>query len=246
MDVNGIGLVPAFFAGAVSFLSPCVLPLVPAYVSFIAGESLDRLTGDEARERRAAVLLPSALFVLGFSTVFVLLGASATAIGDLLFRHRGTLETVAGAIVVLFGLAMTGLLRLPVLQRDLRFHPGLPGGRPAAAYVLGAAFGFGWTPCIGPILGGVLALAAVGDTVSGGMVLLAVYSLGLGVPFLLAAGFTGFFLRNMRGLGRFGRGLQTVAGLVLVAMGLAMLTGHLSGFAFWLLETFPFLNETVR
>ena len=243
MDVGGIGLVPAFLAGVVSFLSPCVLPLVPAYVSYVAGESID---GPGDGTRRAAVLSSSALFVLGFSTVFVLLGASASAAGDLLFRHRDTLETVAGVVVVLFGLATAGLFRPAILQRDLRFHVDLPGGRPAAAWVLGAAFAFGWTPCIGPILGGILAMAAVGDTVSGGAILLAVYSLGLGVPFLLAAGFTGTFLRRMRGLGRFGRGLQAGAGLVLVAMGVAMLTGRLSEAAFWLLETFPFLNATLR
>jgi cytochrome c-type biogenesis protein len=246
MEINGIGLLSAFFAGIVSFLSPCVLPLVPAYVSFIAGESLEDLTGDGDRKRRVATLWLSLLFVFGFSTVFILLGASATALGDLLFQYRGILETIAGVVVILFGLVMIGIDRLPLLQRDLRFHLNIPGGRPVAAYVVGAAFGFGWTPCIGPILGGILTMAAVSDTVASGMALLAIYSLGLGVPFLLAAGFTGFFLRHMRGLGRFGRRLQIAAGVVLVLMGLAMLTGYLSEFAFWLLETFPFLNETVR
>jgi len=246
MEIHGIGLLSAFIAGVISFLSPCVLPLVPAYVSFIAGESLETLTDEAQRRTRATALLLSLLFVLGFSTVFILLGASATAVGELLFQVRGTLEMVAGIIVIAFGLVMMGLFRLPVLQRDLRFHLDMPGGRPVAAYVLGAAFGFGWTPCIGPILGGILTIAAVSDTVSGGMALLAIYSLGLGVPFLLAAAFTGTFLRHMRGMGRFGRRLQIAAGAVLVLMGVAMVTGYLSTFAFWLLETFPFLNETVR
>ncbi|MBN35715.1 MAG: cytochrome C biogenesis protein [Rhodospirillaceae bacterium] len=246
MEIHGIGLLSAFVAGVVSFLSPCILPLVPAYVSFLAGESLDTLKSDAQRSKRVAILLLSLLFVLGFSTVFILLGASATAVGELLFQYRGILETVAGVIVVLFGLVMMGLFRLPVLQRDFRFHLNIPGGQPAAAYVLGAAFGFGWTPCIGPILGGILTMAAVSSTVTGGMVLLAIYSAGLGVPFLLAAGFTGFFLRHMRGLGRLGRNLQIAAGVILVLMGVAMITGYLSAFAFWLLETFPFLYETVR
>jgi cytochrome c-type biogenesis protein len=241
MEISGIGLLSAFLAGLVSFLSPCVLPLVPAYVSYIAGESLEDLTGDTSGRQRMTVMLLSLLFVLGFSTVFVLMGASATAVGDLLLRYRHILETAAGVVVILFGLVMIGLVRFQGLQRDLRFHLNLPGGQPIGAYVLGAAFAFGWTPCIGPVLGGILAIAAVGSTVSGGMILLGVYSLGLGVPFLIAAAFTGFFLRHMRGLGKVGRQLQIAAGVVLVLMGIAMVTGYLSAFAFWLLATFPIL-----
>ncbi len=241
MEISGIGLLSAFLTGMISFLSPCVLPLVPAYVSYIAGVSLEDLTGEASRRQRMTVMLLSLLFVLGFSTVFILMGASATAVGDLLLRYRHILETVAGAVVILFGLVMIGLVRFQGLQRDVRFHLNLPGGQPIGAYVLGAAFAFGWTPCIGPVLGGILAIAAVGSTISGGMILLGVYSLGLGVPFLLAAAFTGFFLRHMRGLGKVGRRLQIAAGIVLILMGLAMITGHLSTFAFWLLATFPIL-----
>ena len=246
MEIGGIGLVSAFLAGVASFLSPCVLPLVPAYVSYVAGESLESLSGEGSARRRTAVLRLSALFVLGFSCVFIALGAGATALGELLFEHRIALERIAGGVIVLFGLVTMGVFRFAILQRDLRFHLAISGGRPAAAWVLGAAFGFGWTPCIGPILGGILTLAAVADTVGAGVALLAVYSLGLGVPFMLAAAFTGALLRHGRGLGLVGRRLQLAAGAVLVAMGLAMLTGQLSTFAFWLLETFPFLAGTLR
>ena len=239
VDIHGIEVSAAFAAGVVSFLSPCVLPLVPAYVSYIAGVSVDDLAREEESDRRPAILMLSVMFVLGFSTVFVLLGAGATAAGEFLLRHSIVLLDIAGVIVILFGLAMMGVLRLPALQRDMRFHPAVAGGRAGGAYVLGAAFGFGWTPCIGPILGSVLAIAAVNSTVSGGVVLLAIYALGLGLPFLAAAAFTGLFLRHRRGLGRFGHSLQVVSGAVLVAMGIAMLTGWLSRVAWWLLEAFP-------
>lgn len=237
MEIGGIGLAAAFVAGVVSFLSPCVLPLVPAYLSYVAGESLR----GEGGRGKAAMLAASLVFVLGFTTVFVAMGAGATAAAGLLLAHRGALEIAAGAVVAIFGLAL--MLPLSPLQRELRFHPALPGGRMGAAYVLGAAFAFGWTPCIGPILGAILALAATGESVSGGAALLAVYALGLGVPFLLAAAGTDALAARLRGLGRLGRHLQIAAGAVLVAMGAAMATGRLSGFAFWLLEAFPFLSR---
>ena len=239
VDIHGIALSAAFAAGVVSFLSPCVLPLVPAYVSYIAGVSVDDLAREEESGRKMAVLVPSGMFVLGFSTVFVLLGAGATAAGEFLLQHSILLLELAGIVVIFFGLAMMGLVRLPFLQRDMRFHPALAGGRAGGAYLLGAAFGFGWTPCIGPVLGSVLAVAAVNHTVSGGIALLAVYAMGLGLPFLAAAAFTGFFLRHRGGLGRFGHRLQIASGAVLVVMGIAMLTGHLSRVAWWILETFP-------
>jgi cytochrome c-type biogenesis protein len=238
-DLSGIGIGGAFLGGLVSFLSPCVLPLVPAYVSYIAGESLEDLTGQAAARRRVAAVLLSVFFVLGFSTVFVLMGASATAIGDLLLTYRYELSYVAGAVVIVFGLFMMGVLRIGWFDRDVRLHINVPGGRPVAAYALGAAFAFGWTPCIGPVLGAILALAATTSTVGQGMALLAIYSLGLGLPFLVAAAFTDVFVKRLKGLGRWGRRFQFVAGLILVVMGIAMVTGYISDFAFWLLETFP-------
>ncbi len=242
MDISGVAVLAAFVAGLISFLSPCVLPLVPAYVSFIAGESLEDLVERPKRQTRFAAVSLAALFVAGFSTIFVILGASATLMGDLLRAHLYELNIAAGIVVILFGLVMMGALRLAPLQRELRFHSMLPGGRPVGAYILGAAFAFGWTPCIGPVLASILAVAATSATVGGGIALLAIYSIGLGVPFLIAAGFTGAFLRHSRGLGRFGRSLQIAAGVVLVLMGIAMLTGYLSDLAFWLLATFPILQ----
>ncbi|MEQ9641412.1 MAG: cytochrome c biogenesis protein CcdA [Alphaproteobacteria bacterium] len=241
-ELSNIGIVTVFVAGAISFLSPCVLPLVPGYVSYIAGRSL----GDAELPHAAATKLPalglSLLFVLGFSSVFVSLGASATAIGQLLLQYRYETNLVGGAIIIVFGLFMTGLLPLSWMQREFRFHTAILGGRPLGAYVLGLAFGFGWTPCIGPVLGAILTVSATSATVTQGVGLLAIYSLGLGLPFLLAAGFTGAFLARMRVMRRFGRHLQLLAGLVMVAMGVAMMTGYLSAFSFWLLETFPELG----
>ena len=238
-EISGIGIGGAFLGGLISFLSPCVLPLVPAYVSYIAGETLEDLTGPTAARRRAAAVLLSLFFVFGFSTVFVLMGASATAIGDLLLTYRYELSYVAGVFVIVFGLFMMGVLPIGWFNRDVRLHLNVPGGRPVAAYALGAAFAFGWTPCIGPVLGAILALAATTSTVGQGMALLAVYSLGLGLPFLVAAAFTDVFVKRLKGLGRWGRRVQVVAGLILVIMGIAMVTGYISDFAFWLLGAFP-------
>ena len=232
-------LLSSFVAGVVSFLSPCVLPLVPGYVSYIAGQSLDHPASPAAARGGLAPLRLSICFVFGFSTVFVILGASATALGKLLLAHRYEANLVAGACVILFGLLMMGLVRWPWLQRDFRLHLDLPGGRPAAAYGLGLAFAFGWTPCIGPVLGAILTASAVSATVSQGVVLLSVYSLGLGIPFLAAALFTDRLFGRLRRWGRAGRLLQIGAGGVVVAMGLAMLTGQLTAFSYWLLETFP-------
>jgi cytochrome c-type biogenesis protein len=182
--------------------------------------------------------------VLGFSTVFIAFGASASALGQLLLRYRYELNLVAGAIVILFGLLMLGVLGRAVwTQREYRFHPHLLGGRPVGAYVLGLAFAFGWTPCIGPVLGSILTLSASADSIRAGVTLLGVYSLGLGVPFLVAALFMRRLSKALARLRRAGRVLHIAAGLVLVAMGIAMMTGQLMTFSFWLLQTFPSLGR---
>lgn len=242
MELSTTGMMAAFAAGTISFLSPCVLPLVPGYVSYIAGHSVvDRSDGGAAILRIQAVAL-SLCFVLGFSTIFVLLGASATALGQLLLSYRHELNIIGGAIVIGFGLFTLGFLRPIWLLRDLRFSAPPVGGRPFAAYVLGMAFAFGWSPCIGPILGAILTLSAASTTVANGVALLGVYSLGLGVPFLLAAAFTDSLMARLKSIGRAGRILQLVAGGVMIVMGAAMITGHLSTFSFWLLDTFPALS----
>lgn len=243
LEISNIGLLTAFAAGAISFLSPCVLPLVPGYVSYVAGRAKaeDRDAGALALRLPAVGL--SVCFVIGFATVFVLLGASATVLGQLLLTYRYELNLVGRAVVVLFGLFLIGLVRPPWLMREFRFHAAIPGGRPASAYLLGLAFAFGWTPCIGPIWGAILTVSAASATVSGGVALLGVYSLGLGVPFMLAALFTDGLMARLKTIVRIGRLLQLAAGAVLILMGIAMMTGQLSAFSYWLLDVFPALGN---
>ena len=243
-----IGYASAVGAGAISFLSPCVLPLVPPYLCYMAGVSVDQFRGGEGRgaveqPARAALLASSAAFVLGFTTVFVALGAGASTVGGLLRAWQQELAVVAGILIVVMGLNFLGVLKIPLLSREARFQPG---GKPAsalAAYVMGLAFAFGWTPCIGPVLGPILTLAGGRETVGEGAALLAAYSLGLGIPFLVAALFSGAF---MRFLGRFrvhlGR-VEKVMGGMLVVAGLLFLTGGIQTASYWLLETFPALGR---
>jgi cytochrome c-type biogenesis protein len=236
-ELSLIGLLTAFAAGVISFLSPCVLPLVPGYLSFVAGTSLENLRDGAAPRARSLIL--AATFVLGFTAVFVALGASATALGSVLLSYKLQLGVIAGVIVILFGLHLLGLTPLRLMNQEARFYIEKGGGHAASAFLLGLAFAFGWTPCIGPVLGAILTLSASTADVAEGSLLLAVYSLGLGVPFLLAALFTGTLLARLRALGRVGRNLQRAAGGLLVAMGLLMVTGRLEVLAYWLLETFP-------
>lgn len=242
MEISTSAITAAFAAGTISFLSPCVLPLVPAYVSYIAGQSIAHPTTSRALIARLQAVALSACFVLGFTTIFVILGASATALGEALISYKYELNVVGGAIVIGFGLFTIGLLRPSWLQREIRFSLIFPGGRPIAAYALGIAFAFGWTPCIGPMLGTILTVSAASATVAKGIAFLAIYSLGLGVPFLLAAALTDGLLTRLRSISRVGRILQQFAGGVMVLMGVAMITGYLSIFSFWLLETFPLLS----
>ena len=235
-SLSGIGLLTSFGAGVISFLSPCVLPLVPGYVSYVAG---DALTGEPVKPLAALGL--SLFFVFGFSTVFVILGASATTIGQLLLSYRQEENLVGGAVVLLLGAFMMGLAKLSWLQREFRLHLNVGGGRPVTAYIIGVAFAFGWTPCIGPVLGAILTTSAVAATVPQGIILLGFYSLGLGLPFLAAAVFTDSLMLRQRGLRRLGRNLQLGAGAVVAGMGIAILTGELTSFSHWLLDTFPIL-----
>jgi cytochrome c-type biogenesis protein len=237
--------IPAvFLAGIISFLSPCVLPLVPPYLCYLGGTTLDQLTGDEQVPAGlyGRVVGFSMIFVLGFGTVFVLLGASASAIGQLLVGHLDILAKIAGAVIIVMGLHFLGVFKLGVMFKDTRYPGTISGGSAIGAYVMGAAFAFGWTPCIGPVLAAVLFVAASEETVFRGMGLLAIYSLGLGVPFVAAA----FAVRPfMRFLSRFRRHLgvvEKVMGGLLVIAGILFITGSMSRFSFWLLETFPALG----
>ena len=241
LESGSIGFATAFAAGVISFLSPCVLPLVPGYLSYVAGTSLETLR--DRRSARLELLGYAACFVLGFSAVFVAFGASATALGGLLLSWRYELGIVAGVIVLLFGLHMAGLLPIHLLEREARFHAEIKGGRVVGAFLLGLAFAFGWTPCIGPVLGVILTMSASSANLATGTALLAVYSLGLGLPFLLAALFTDVLLERLRQLARTGRQLQRVSGILLAVVGVLMITGQLEAMAYWLLETFPALGR---
>lgn len=247
MSIAEISLFSALLAGALSFLSPCVLPLVPPYLCYMAGISVDQFRGEASANTggatRRAVLSAAVFFTLGFATVFVALGAGASSIGVLLRQHLDLLSKIGGLIIIIMGLNFLGVFRIGFLSREARFQGG---GKPATlpgAYVMGLAFAFGWTPCIGPVLGAILGVAASRDTVGDGALLLAVYSLGLAVPFWIAAGFSGAF---MRFLSRFRRHLgivEKVMGVLLILTGLAFMFGLVSMVAIWFQQTFPILMQ---
>jgi cytochrome c-type biogenesis protein len=243
-ELSGIGILSAFGAGVISFLSPCVLPLVPGYLSYIGGQSLDEMRASGVTSKETMIILGLSLcFVLGFSTVFIVFGASATALGQFLLRYRYEVNIIGGGIIIVFGLFMTGVMKASLLQREFRFYHHLPGGKAVSSYLLGLAFAFGWTPCIGPILGAILTVSATSGMVSSGTALLAIYSLGLGVPFVLAALFTEQFLHHAGRFRRHGPLIHKIAGGIMIIMGIAMITGYLSRFALWLLEVFPWLGQ---
>ena len=240
MDVTYIG---ALLAGLISFLSPCVLPLVPPYLCFLGGTTFEQMTGegDAAQGVNARVVLASISFVLGFTTVFVMLGATATFIGQLVAENLGLLAKIAGIAIIVVGLHFLGLFKIPFLYREFRHNSlAAPVGL-VGAYLVGIAFAFGWTPCIGPVLAAILAVAAAEETVGAGVRLLVIYSLGLGIPFILAAfafrPFMGFLQRFRRHLGA----VEKVMGGMLVVTGVMFLTGTMTVIALWMLELFPSL-----
>ena len=238
-----VSLLAALLAGLVSFLSPCVLPLVPPYLVYLAGASLERLADGEGEPRaRRKTVGAAALFVCGFSTVFVALGASASVVGSLIRAYSAELAIVAGIAIIVMGLHFLGIFRIGFLNREQRMEIVKPVGL-WGAYAMGLAFAFGWTPCIGPILAAILAVAASEATVAKGAGLLGVYSLGLGIPFILAA----FAIEPFAAaLARFRRHLAHVEraiGGLLVLTGIAFLTGSVTTASFWLLETFPALGR---
>ena len=241
--ISNITLPAVFGAGALSFLSPCVLPLVPPYLCFLAGSSLDALTADDRpRAVTARTIAAALLFVLGFATVFVAFGATASAIGGLLLSKAPLLATLAGIAIIVMGLHFLGAFKIPFLMRDTRIDVEKPVGL-WGAYVMGLAFAFGWTPCIGPVLAAVLAVAASEATVAKGAGLLAIYAAGLGVPFLIAAFAMGPFVRFMKRFRAHLGTVEKVMGGLLVLTGIAFLTGWTTTASFWLLETFPALSR---
>ena len=234
----------ALGGGILSFVSPCVLPLVPAYLCFLSGTSLEQLSGEEPTEDGAArpVVISALLFIFGFSTVFVALGASASAISNLLLEHKLILGQIAGGIIIIFGLHVMGLLRLPFLNREVRLHLRNRSASLLGAYVLGLAFAFGWTPCIGPILATVLSVAARGDSLWYGTTLLTVYAAGLGIPFLLAAFLAAPFLRWMKRMRKHMRQIEIITGGFLILTGILFLFNSFEILGFMLIEIFPVLG----
>ena len=231
----------AFGAGLLSFLSPCVLPLVPPYLCYVTGASLDELREEDNRAR--LTLLSALLFVLGFSTVFVALGAGASVIGQFLREHMTLLAQVAGVITIMMGLHFLGIFKMALLNREARYqHKSRPAGL-LGAYAIGLAFAFGWTPCIGPVLAVILAIASTEDSVASGAGLLAVYSAGLGVPFLLAALGVSNFLAVFKQFRAHLAKVEKVMGGLRVLTGVLFLTGSMQEMSYWLLETFPGLQK---
>jgi cytochrome c-type biogenesis protein len=232
----------AVLGGLISFLSPCVLPLVPPYLSYLAGATFDQLEGGEDAGVRRRAVLASLLFVAGFSTVFVALGATASALGQVVRQHMDTLATLAGLAIIVMGLHFLGVFRIALLYREARLQVNRQVGL-WGAYVMGLAFAFGWTPCIGPVLAAVLAVAGAEGSVARGAGLLAAYSLGLGIPFVLAAFAMGPFVALMKRVRSRFVWVERAMGALLVLTGVAFLSGWLQNASFWLLETFPALGR---
>jgi len=239
-EISGVGIVAAFLGGTISFLSPCVLPLAPGYVSYIAGQPAVKSGAARSIAERARSVVLSLWFVLGFSTVFVALGAGASLLGGMLLRWKYELGLAGGFLIVLFGLVMMGAIKIPAMMRDTRPDVKVDGGSAVGAYLLGLAFAFGWTPCIGPVLGSILAVSATSG--ADGMALLAIYSAGLGLPFLIIALFTNEIAGRLKRIGAAGRWLYRISGGLMVLMGIGVMTGQISRLAFWLLETLPALG----
>lgn len=243
IDLIDASLLPAMLvaltAGIISFLSPCVLPIVPPYLAYMSGVSLNDMANEN--EARRKTFISALFFVLGLSTVFLILGFTASAFGAFFLQNQLLFAQVSGVVIIIFGLHFLGIFRISLLDQEARLDVGDKGGSSMGAYVLGLAFAFGWTPCIGPQLGAILTLAASEASVSKGTLLLGIYAIGLGVPFLLAALFVTRAMGVMNRIKKHMKMIERVMGGLLLVVGLAMLTGAFSSFAFWLLETFPAL-----
>lgn len=242
MDITYLG---ALLAGFLSFLSPCVLPLVPPYLCFLGGTTFDQLTGEDETPSHVyqTVVLSSIAFVLGFTTVFVILGATATVLGQTVVANLPLLSKIAGVVIIIAGLHFLGVIHIPILHREARYHADTRPAGLFGAYVIGLAFAFGWTPCIGPVLGAILAVAAGEDTVSKGVSLLLVYSLGLGIPFVLAALAVRPFMNALQRFRKHLGAVEKVLGAFLVLTGILFLTDSMTLIASWILQTFPSLAK---
>jgi len=228
-------LLIAFGAGFISFLSPCVLPLIPGYISFISGQSLK-----EILESKNVKIIPLVLFCFGFSTVFILLGASASFLSQALLKNSETLRVIAGIIIIIFSLQLLGFINIPILNTDKRFE-AKKSSNILFPYVIGLAFGFGWTPCIGPILGSILALASIEETLAKALILLSLYSLGLAIPFIFSGYLIQKFLIFSKNFKKNINIFSKIGGIILLITGILILTNQLQAIGFYLFNIFPFL-----
>ena len=233
-----LNLLVAFSAGFISFLSPCVLPLIPGYISYISGRALDEIIKDNK-----SVLLKTIFFSIGFSIVFISFGITASFIGKLLISYSNQLRIIAGIIIILFSLQFIGLINLKILNSETRFFTKNYNDNLIFPIIVGAAFGFGWTPCIGPILGSILALAAIEENISKGILLLSFYSLGLAIPFIISGILIDKFLFFSKSLKKYISSIIKVGGFILLLTGIAILTGQLQVLGFFILEYFPSLEN---
>ena len=227
----------AFGAGLISFLSPCVLPLIPGYISYISGQSLQ-----EILNKKEINFFPLILFCFGFSTVFVILGASASFLGQTLLQNSEILRIVAGIIIIIFSLQLIGIINIPYLNFEKRFD-AKESRNILFPYVIGVAFGFGWTPCIGPILGSILALASIEETLSRAVILLILYSLGLAIPFVLSGYLIQKFLLFSKNFRKNINLISKIGGIILLITGILILTNQLQAIGFYIIEIFPFMQK---
>ena len=233
-----LNLLVAFSAGFISFLSPCVLPLIPGYISYISGQALDEIIKDNK-----SVLLKTIFFSIGFSIVFISFGITASFIGKLLISYSNQLRIIAGIIIILFSLQFIGLINLKILNSETRFFTKNYNDNLIFPIIVGAAFGFGWTPCIGPVLGSILALAAIEENVSKSILLLSFYSLGLAIPFIISGILIDKFLFFSKSFRKYISTITKVGGAILLLTGIAILTGQLQVLGFFILEYFPSLGN---
>ena len=229
----------SFIAGIVSFLSPCVLPLIPGYLSFICGTDLEKLQ----KKSKYFILEKSLLFVLGFSIIFILLGASSTFFGSFLLSKSHIFSNVIAIIIIFFGLYLLGIIKFNFLNNEFKFYISKYSNSVFFPLIVGMGFAFGWTPCIGPILGSILALASLENTLIQGIFLLITYSVGLGIPFVLAGYYMGNFLIFSKKARKFISNIQKTSGLILIVTGILILTSKLQSIGFYLLEALPFLGK---
>ena len=229
----------AFFAGLISFLSPCVLPLIPGYISYISGTSFDKLV----EKRKSLIVIKTIFFALGFSIVFIALGSTASLIGNFLLNNSDVFRIIAGIIIIFFSLQLIGMINFKFMNKDIRIFTGQYNHNLTFPLLVGAAFGFGWTPCIGPILGSILTLAAIEENISKSALLLSSYSLGLAIPFIVSGVLIDKFLLFSKSFRKYISTITKVGGAILLLTGISILTGQLQVLGFFILEYFPSLGN---